>query len=88
MLEQQSFPFGKTKRKSPEAIRRLSLREVFLLASLVLTEYTLSGKDDPAFATWASEKLGIPGINRNHIATSREIRTYLFALAILRGDWK
>lgn len=81
-MEQLSIPGtpgnGKTgaikaKRKSPESVRRLSPKEVFLLATLVAAEYVSSGDNDARFALYASEKLGIPGINRNHIATSREI---------------
>lgn len=73
MSEQQTLPLAKPKRKSPENVRRLSPKEVFQLATLVAAEYTSSGKSDADFALYACEKLAIPGINQNHIGTSREI---------------
>jgi len=76
MSEQTPLVFGmpgKPKRKSPENVRRLSPKEVFQLATLVAAEYTSSGQNDTVFALYASEKLDIPGINRNHVSTSREI---------------
>ena len=70
---QREINLTKPKRKSPESVRRLSPKEVFQLATLVAAEYTSAGQTDKVFALYASEKLDIPGINENHVATSREI---------------
>ena len=69
----EQLPLIKPKRKSPESVRRLSPKETYLLATLVAEEYAQSKKDDVEFALYACAKLGISGINRNHVATSREI---------------
>lgn len=54
-------------------VTRLTIKEQFLLNNFVQAEYAKSGLLDTEFAEKAAGFLSIPHINRNHVASAREV---------------